>query len=98
LPASARRLAEGYQELLREGRMANEPNGPAASAPRAAPIVVAQATLRPRSELECERLVRLAHRQGIASATAYRGPDDGEGPIFLMLLDEAELLEGFLPS
>ena len=76
--------------------MAKEPNGRAASAPLRAPVVVAQATLRPRSELECERLIRLAHRQGIASATAYRGPDDGDGPIFLMLLDEAELLEGFL--
>ncbi|MDQ3864661.1 MAG: CrcB family protein, partial [Actinomycetota bacterium] len=70
----------------------------AASAPPAAPVVVAQATLRPRSEFECERLIRLAHRRGIASATAYRGPDDGDSPIFLMLLDEAELLEGFLPE
>jgi CrcB protein len=83
--------------------MAKEPtNGRAASAPQAAPTVVAQATLRPRSELECERLVRLAHGRGIASATAYRGPeeDDGpsEAPIFLMLLDEAEILEGFLPE
>jgi CrcB protein len=78
--------------------MAKEPNGRAGSAPPAAPVVVAQATLRPRSELECERLVRLAHGRGIASATAYRGPDDGDGPIFLMLLDEAELLEEFLPE
>jgi CrcB protein len=79
--------------------MAKEPtNGRAASAPRAAPVVVAQATLRPGSELECERLVRLAHGIGIASATAYRGPDDADGPIFLMLLDEAERLEGFLPE
>jgi len=60
--------------------------------------VVAQATLRPRSELECERLIRLAHSKGIASATAYRGPQDGEAPVFLMLLDEAEVLEGFLPD
>jgi fluoride exporter len=78
--------------------MAREPNVQAASAPPGAPVVVAQATLRPRSELECERLVSLAHRRGIASATAYRGPDDTEGPIFLMLLDEAEMLEGFLPE
>jgi CrcB protein len=78
--------------------MAKEPDGKGASATRDAPVVVAQATLRPRSELECERLVRLAHRQGIASATAYRGPDDGDGPIFLMLLDEADLLEEFLPE
>jgi fluoride exporter len=78
--------------------MAQEPNGQAASAPRATPIVVAQATLRPQSELECERLIRLSHRLGIASATAYRGLEDGEGPIFLMLLDEADLLEGFLPE
>jgi CrcB protein len=77
--------------------MAKEPNGRAASAPPAA-SVVAQATLRPRSELECERLVRLAHHHGIASATAYRGPEGGDGPIFLMLLDEAEMLEGFLPE
>ena len=46
----------------------------------------------------CNYLVRLAHRCGIASATAYRGPDDSDGPIFLMLLDEAEFLEGFLPE
>ncbi len=32
--------------------------------------VVAQATLRLRSELECERVVRLAHGRGVASATA----------------------------
>jgi CrcB protein len=82
--------------------MAKQPNGRAASAPPDASVVVAQATLRPRSELECERLVRIAHHHGIASATAYRGPDDGDGtsdaPIFLMLLDEAELLESFLPE
>jgi CrcB protein len=96
LPGSARRPAEWDHEPTREGRMAKEPNGRAA-APRAAPVVVAQATLRPQSELECERLIRLAHSHGIASATAYRGPDPA-GPIFLMLLDEAELLEGFLPE
>jgi fluoride exporter len=73
----------------------NEPNG-SGVAPHAVPTVVAQATLRPRSELECERLIRLAHRRGIASATAYRGPDDGDAPIFLMLLDETEVLEEFL--
>jgi CrcB protein len=102
LPGSARRPAEGYHQRLRKGRMAKETNGRSASAPQAAPVVVAQATLRPRSELECERLIRLAHGRGIASATAYRGPDDGAGPsdapIFLMLLDETELLEGFLPE
>jgi CrcB protein len=38
------------------------------------------------------------HRGGIASATAYRGPQDGDAPIFLVLLDEAEVLEGFLPE
>lgn len=75
----------------------NEPKGPGV-APRAAPTVVAQATLRPRSELECERLIRLAHRRGIASATAYRGPDGGNAPFFLMFLDDAEVLEGFLPE
>lgn len=58
----------------------------------------AQATLRSRSELECERLIRLARRRGIASATVYRGPDDGDAHIFLMLLDEAKVLEGFLPE
>lgn len=75
----------------------NKRNGRRA-APHAPPAVVAQATLRPRSELECERLIRLAHRGGIASATAYRGPRDGDAPVFLMLLDEAEVLEGFLPE
>ena len=91
-------LAERCHEPAREGRMAREPNGKVGPPPLSTPVVVAQATLRPRSELECERLIRLAHRQGIASATAYRGPDDGDAPIFLMLLDEADFLEGFLPE
>ncbi len=59
--------------------------------------VVAQATLRLRSELECERVIRLAHGRGVATATAYRGPE-GDSPIFVMLLDEAEELERFLPE
>jgi fluoride exporter len=58
--------------------------------------VVAQATLRLRSELQCERVIRLAHSRGVASATAYRGPE--EAPIFVMLLDEAEVLDRFLPE
>ncbi|HEX6710170.1 MAG TPA: CrcB family protein [Rubrobacter sp.] len=58
--------------------------------------VVAQATLRLRSELQCERVIRLAHSRGVASATAYRGPEDS--PIFVMLLDEAEVLDRFLPE
>jgi CrcB protein len=62
-------------------------------------MMVAQATLRLRSELECERVIRLAHRRGIASATAYRGPENGfSSPIFLMLLDEEGELERFLPA
>lgn len=60
--------------------------------------MVAQATLRLRSELECERVIRLAHRRDIASATAYRGPEDGDSPIFVMLIDEVEHMEGFLPE
>jgi CrcB protein len=56
----------------------SERNGRQGAAPHAPPTTLAQATLRPRSELECERLVRLAHRRGIASATAYRGPDDSD--------------------
>ena len=60
--------------------------------------VVAQATLRLRSELECERVIRLAHSRGVASATAYRGPEDRGSPIFVMLLDEPEKLERFLPE
>jgi len=60
--------------------------------------VVAQATLRLRSELECERMIRLAHREGIATATAYRGPEDGGWPLFVIIMDEAERLEKFLPK
>jgi len=63
-----------------------------------APKVVAQATLRPHSELECERVVWLAHRRGVASATAYHGPEGADSTIFLMLLDEAESLERLLPE
>lgn len=60
---------------------------------------MAQATLRPRSEIECERVVRLAHGRGIASATAYRGPEDGAGSsFFVMLVDEAPVVEGLLPE
>lgn len=58
---------------------------------------MAQATLRLRLELECEWVIRLAHGRGVASATAYRGPE-GDSPIFVMLLDEAEELERFLPE
>jgi len=60
--------------------------------------VVAQATLRLRSELECERVVWLARGRGVASATAQRGPEDGGSPIFVMLLDEPENLGRFLPE
>ena len=60
---------------------------------------VAQATLRLRSELECERVIRLAHRWGIESATAYRAPEAGVGsPIFVMFVDEVGKVEGFLPE
>jgi CrcB protein len=60
--------------------------------------VVAQATLRLRSEQECERVIRLAHDRGVASATAYRGPGEGGAPIFVMLLDEPGKLARFLPE
>lgn len=59
---------------------------------------VEQATLRPRSALECERVIRLAHESGLASATAYRGPDGGDRPIFVMLVDEKGRIERFLPE
>jgi CrcB protein len=59
---------------------------------------VAQATLRPRSELECERVIRLAHRRGIATATAYRGPEDGRLAYFVMIIDEPRNVEEFLPE
>lgn len=62
------------------------------------PGTVAQATVRLRSELECERVIRLAHRRGVASATAYRGPEDGEAPIFAMFVDEVGEMEKFLPE
>jgi CrcB protein len=60
--------------------------------------VVAQATLRLSPELECERVIRLAHGRGVASATAYRGPGEGGSPIFVMLLDEPGNLGRFLPE
>lgn len=59
---------------------------------------VAQATLRPRSVLECERAIRLAHESGLATATAYRGPDGGDYPAFVMLVDEEGKIERFLPE
>ncbi len=61
-------------------------------------VTVAQATLRLRSELECERAVRAAHRGGIATATAYRGPEDGGYSFFVMVVDEAHRLEEFIPE
>lgn len=64
----------------------------------AGPKTVIQATLRLRSEPECERVIRLAHREGIASATAYRGPEGGVAPIFVIVMDEARVMEGFLPA
>jgi fluoride exporter len=60
--------------------------------------VVAQATLRLASELQCERVIRLAHERGVASATAYRGPEGVDSPIFVMLLDRVEDLGHFLPE
>jgi CrcB protein len=63
-----------------------------------AATILAQATLRLRSELQCERVIRLAHRRGVASATAYRGPEGGDSPVFVMLLDEPERLNRFLPE
>jgi CrcB protein len=68
-------------------------DGPAAPVER-----VAQATLRPRSELECERVIRLAHRRGIATATAYRGPEEGGPVFFVMIIDEPRNVEEFLPE
>ena len=60
---------------------------------------VAQATVRLSSELECERAVRPAPRRGVASATAYRGPETGAAHhIFLMLIDEEEALAKVLPE
>lgn len=59
---------------------------------------MAQATLRLRSELECERIIRLAHRRKVATATAYRGPGDGEAPIFVIVIDEERRIEEFLPE
>lgn len=60
--------------------------------------MVAQATLRLRSEYECERVIRLAHRREVASAMAYRGPEGGRSPIFVLIIDEAPRIEGFLPE
>ena len=63
-----------------------------------AATTVAQATLRLRSELQCERVIRLAHGHGVASATAYRGPEEGDSPIFVMLLDGPVQMDRFLPE
>ncbi len=60
--------------------------------------VVAQATVRLRSELECERVIRMAHERGVASATAYRAPEGADSPIFVMLLDGVDEIEHFLPE
>jgi fluoride exporter len=43
--------------------------------------LLAQATLRLRSELQCERVIQPAHGRGVSSATAYRGPEDGGSPV-----------------
>lgn len=59
---------------------------------------VVQATVRMSSGLDCERVIRLAHRRGIASAMAYEGPENGARTIFVMFIDEAHLIEGFLPE
>ncbi|HET7480895.1 MAG TPA: CrcB family protein [Rubrobacteraceae bacterium] len=59
---------------------------------------VAQATLRLRSEPECERVIGLAHRRGIASTMAYRGPEEDDSPIFVLVIDEVGILESFLPE
>jgi CrcB protein len=40
----------------------------------------------------------LAHRRGIASATAYRAPEEGPSPIFAIFMDEPGTLEAFLPE
>jgi CrcB protein len=59
---------------------------------------LAQATLRPRSELECERVIRLAHRREVATATAYRGPEGDGSLLFVIVMDEPPKLERFLPE
>lgn len=60
--------------------------------------MLTQATLRLRSEMECERVIRLSHQRGIASAMAYRGPEDGRTPIFVLVIDETRNMERFLPE
>lgn len=60
--------------------------------------MVAQATLRLRSEAECERVIQLSHKREIASAMAYRGPEDGRSPIFVLIIDEVQIIEEFLPE
>lgn len=83
---------EGEDKILKRfGREAR-------TEPADVPKTVAQATLRLRSELGCERIVRLAHSRGIATVTAYRGPEDGDSPIFVIAIDEARDLEAFLPE
>lgn len=62
------------------------------------PATVTQATLRLRSKPECERVIGLAHHRGIASTMAYRGPEDGQSPIFVLIIDEVNILESFLPE
>lgn len=62
------------------------------------PEKVAQATLRLSSDSECERVISLAHRRDIASAMAYGGPEEAESPIFVLIIDEVENVEEFLPE
>lgn len=60
--------------------------------------IVAQATLRLGSEAECERVIQHSHNREIASAMAYRGPEDRQTPIFVLIIDEVSAIEGFLPE
>lgn len=59
---------------------------------------VAQATVRLDSVADSERVIRLAHRSGVASAMAYEGPRNGAKSIFVMFVDEARVVEDFVPA
>ncbi len=61
-----------------------------------APAAVVQATLRPSSEAECGRVVSLAHARGVATAMAFGGPGGDRAPIFVLVMDEEDRIEGLV--
>lgn len=98
MPGTAGRAGRfGARGLLRAVKNRDRREGARRSSPSGK--TVAQATLRLPSEQECERVIRLSHERGMASAIAYRDPqEDGRSPIFVLVMDEVRAMEGFLPE